>query len=76
MDEEAWPAIRIPFAGGHTAVVLHRNYPDDAGIEYFVAHPEWDRHGHLAVADGHYAGPGLAWPGAPIRRRPHPPIPA
>jgi len=61
MDEEAWPAIRIPFAGNHAAVVLHANHPDDAGIEYFVTHPDWHRLGYLATVDGHYAGPGLSW---------------
>ncbi|WP_392673208.1 hypothetical protein [Streptomyces sp. LN785] len=61
-DEERWPVFRIPFGGGHTAVVLGRNLADDAGTEYFISHPEWDRHGHLATVDGHQAGPGLSWP--------------
>ncbi|WP_187283364.1 hypothetical protein [Streptomyces sp. t39] len=62
MDEERWPVLRIPFGGGHTAVVLYRNFEDDAGVEFFVTHPEWGgRRGHLATIDGHQAGPGLAW---------------
>ncbi|WP_329375930.1 hypothetical protein OG625_00860 [Streptomyces sp. NBC_01351] len=60
-DEEQWPVFRIPFGAGHTVVVLGRNLADDAGTEYFVSHPEWDRHGYLATVDGHQAGPGLAW---------------
>ncbi|MGW2746444.1 hypothetical protein [Streptomyces sp. NPDC001450] len=60
-DEERWPAFRVPFGDGHTAVVVGRNFPDEAGIDYFVVHPEWDRHGFLATLDGHQAGPGLAW---------------
>ncbi|MFJ8166568.1 hypothetical protein ACIRBY_37390 [Streptomyces sp. NPDC096136] len=59
--EEHWPVFRIPFADGHTAVVVGRNLEDDPGTEYFVSHPEWDRHGHLATIDGHQAGPGLSW---------------
>ncbi|MFF8279915.1 hypothetical protein ACF05T_28055 [Streptomyces lateritius] len=60
-DEEQWPVFRIPFSGGHTAVVLGCNFPDDPGTEYFIAHPEWGRHGYLATIDGHQAGPGLSW---------------
>lgn len=61
MSEETWPAFRIPFAGGHSAVVLYANHDEDPGIEYFVTHAGWGRHGYLATIDGHFAGPGLAW---------------
>lgn len=60
-DEDQWPVFRIPFAGGHTAVVLAYNFPDDLGTGYFITHPEWSRHGHLATVGGHQAGPGLSW---------------
>jgi hypothetical protein len=60
-DESAWPAIRIPFADGHVAVVFQRNFPDDPGTEYFIQHPDWGRDGFLATLEGHWAGPGLAW---------------
>ncbi|MCX4462215.1 hypothetical protein OOK58_57990 [Streptomyces sp. NBC_01728] len=60
-DNEQWPVIRIPFGGGHTVVIVGRNFPDDEGTEFFISHPEWDRHGHLATLDGHQAGPGLSW---------------
>lgn len=60
-DPAAWPVLRVPFGGGHTAVVLCRNFPEDDGTDYFVTHPEWDRLGHLATLDGHQAGPGLSW---------------
>ncbi|MFJ8444235.1 hypothetical protein [Kitasatospora griseola] len=58
------PVFRIPFGGGHTAVVRSRNIPDDSGTEYFVTHPDRQpgRHGHLATIDGHQAGPGLSRP--------------
>ncbi|MEU8659837.1 hypothetical protein [Actinoplanes philippinensis] len=85
MNEEAWPAFRIPFSDGHTAVVVYANYPEDDGnaaIDYFVTHADWDRHGYLATVDGHPAGPGLAWrelvhiartpdPAAPGIQNPH-----
>ncbi|WP_246094850.1 hypothetical protein [Streptomyces roseicoloratus] len=60
-DEERWPVFRIPFADDHSALIVGRNFADDLGTEYFVSHPEWDRHGHLATVDGHQAGPGLSW---------------
>lgn len=61
MDAERWPAFRIPFGGGHTVMVVVRNFPEDWGIEYFITHPGWGRHGYLATIDGHQAGPGLSW---------------
>ncbi|MGW8951335.1 hypothetical protein [Streptomyces sp. NPDC055709] len=60
-DEDRWPVFRIPFAGGHTAVVLGCNVPDDPGTEYFITHPEWGHRGCLATVGGHQAGPGLSW---------------
>ncbi|MFE7274533.1 hypothetical protein [Streptomyces sp. NPDC057623] len=60
--EEVWPAFRIPVAGGHTLWIVHRNFPDDAGTDYLITHPDWDRHAFLASLDGHYSGPGLSWP--------------
>ncbi|MEW5356266.1 hypothetical protein E0E62_28205 [Streptomyces sp. 16-176A] len=60
-DEDRWPVFRVPFGGGHTAVVLGCNVPEDPATEYLVTHPEWGRHGSLALVNGHQAGPGLAW---------------
>ncbi|MCX4821995.1 hypothetical protein OG883_19315 [Streptomyces sp. NBC_01142] len=60
-DDAPWPVFRVPFGGGHTAVVALRNFPDDSGIDYFVHHPEWGRLGHLGQMDGHDTGPGLSW---------------
>ncbi|MEU9143979.1 hypothetical protein [Streptomyces sp. NPDC048349] len=54
-----WPVFRVPFAGGHTAMVLSR--PSDHGTQYLITHPDWDRHGHLATIGGRQAGPGLSW---------------
>lgn len=61
LDEDRWPVIRIPFGGGHSALVTNRNAPDDGGTEYAVTHPAWDRLGHLATIGATQAGPGLAW---------------
>lgn len=59
--EDRWPTFRIPFDGGHTAVVIGRNFPEDPGTEYLITNAEWGRPGFLATIDGHQAGPGLAW---------------
>jgi hypothetical protein len=42
--------------------IVQRNFPDDAGTDYLITHPDWDRHAYLASLDGHYSGPGLSWP--------------
>ncbi|MGW3396763.1 hypothetical protein [Streptomyces hydrogenans] len=60
-DETRWPVFRIPFSDGHSVLVVGRNVADEPGTEYVVAHPAWDRRGHLATIDGHHAGPGLSW---------------
>jgi len=60
--EEVWPAFRVPLAGGHVLWIVHRNFPGEAGTDYLITHPDWDRHAHLAALDGHFSGPGLSWP--------------
>ncbi|MEY9934826.1 hypothetical protein ABH926_009497 [Catenulispora sp. GP43] len=59
---ERWPLFRIPFADGHSVSVLGRNFEDDEGLDFHVTHPEWDTRRRLAGIEGHWAGPGLAWP--------------
>ncbi|RSS87045.1 hypothetical protein EF903_17895 [Streptomyces sp. WAC05292] len=58
-DEDNRPVFRIPFGGGHTAVVV--NGSEDRGTHYLITHPDWERHGHLATINGPQAGPGLSW---------------
>ncbi|MFJ3861727.1 hypothetical protein ACIPRL_36585 [Streptomyces sp. NPDC090085] len=65
-NEDHWPVFRIPFGDRHTAVVVGRNCPDDPETEYFITHPEWGRHGHLATVSGRQAGPGLSWDAAAV----------
>ncbi|WP_280695635.1 hypothetical protein [Kitasatospora sp. GP82] len=60
-DPGAWPVLRLPLEHGHTIQIVHRNLPDDAGIDFLLAHPDWARPGSLASIEGHFAGPGLAW---------------
>jgi hypothetical protein len=40
LDAQAWPAFRIPFDVGHSAVVVYRNLVGDYGIDYLLAHPD------------------------------------
>ncbi|GAA2245391.1 MULTISPECIES: hypothetical protein [Kitasatospora] len=60
-DPAAWPVIRLPMQHGHSILIVHRNFTEDAGTDYYVAHPDWDRPRSLASIEGHFAGPGLAW---------------
>ncbi|MEU7729639.1 hypothetical protein AB0B78_31050 [Streptomyces sp. NPDC040724] len=59
VDEDNWPVIRIPFGGGHAAVVMNRPY--DVGTQYLVTHPGWGRHGYLGSIGGCPEGPGISW---------------
>lgn len=59
---EVWPAYRIPLPGGHLLWIVHRNFPDDAGTDYLLTHPDRARETCLASIEGHFTGPGLSWP--------------
>ncbi|MCC3653965.1 hypothetical protein LIX60_21370 [Streptomyces sp. S07_1.15] len=56
-----WPAFSIPVTAGRLYIVC-RNLEGDAGTDYLLHHPDWDRAELLARDDGHFMGPGLAWP--------------
>lgn len=64
----AWPTFTIPVAAGHRLHVIYRTpsdyhaHPDEAGVDYLIHHPDWDRAELLARDDGHWIGPGLSWP--------------
>ncbi|MEU3559343.1 hypothetical protein [Kitasatospora sp. NPDC006786] len=57
----AWPVIRLPMQQGHNILIVHRNFTEDEGIDYYLAHPDWARPRSIASIEGHFAGPGLAW---------------
>ncbi|MFG2820826.1 hypothetical protein ACGFX4_15520 [Kitasatospora sp. NPDC048365] len=61
LDDQAWPVLRIPFQGGHSAVVVHRNLVGDLGIDYLLTRPDWPRAQDLSSYDGDWYGPGLSW---------------
>ncbi|MFG3225177.1 hypothetical protein ACGF07_10390 [Kitasatospora sp. NPDC048194] len=56
-----WPVIRLPMRYGHSILIVHRNFTEDEGVDYYVTHPGWDRPRSLASIEAHFAGPGLAW---------------
>ncbi|WP_250399508.1 hypothetical protein [Streptomyces cellostaticus] len=61
-DPEApWPALRVPFGGGHTAYAVYANFDDANNVDFFVRHHEWGRLGHLGQCGADDAGPGLSW---------------
>lgn len=60
-DDQAWPAFRLPFQGGHSVVIVYRNLIGDRGIDYLLTQPDWTRTEVLSSFDGDWYGPGLSW---------------
>ncbi|WP_329350184.1 hypothetical protein OG226_26095 [Streptomyces sp. NBC_01261] len=60
--EREWPTFSVALQSGHTIHVVYRNFDGDRGVDYLIHHPTWPRAETLAVDDGHFMGPGLAWP--------------
>ncbi|MER5436537.1 hypothetical protein [Streptomyces sp. NPDC002588] len=60
--EQEWPMFRVPLRSGHTIYVVYRNFDGDRGVDYLIHHPTWPAAETLAVDDGHFMGPGMAWP--------------
>ncbi|GHF77690.1 hypothetical protein GCM10018790_64770 [Kitasatospora xanthocidica] len=56
-----WPVFTVPVAAGCRLHIVYRNLPDDAGTDYLLHHPDWDRAELLASDDGHFMGPALSW---------------
>ncbi|OXS33878.1 hypothetical protein [Streptomyces sp. XY006] len=60
--ESHWPVFSVPLSSGHTIHVVYRNIVDERGVDYLIHHPAWSAAETLAVDDGHFMGPGVAWP--------------
>ncbi|RKN10201.1 hypothetical protein [Streptomyces radicis] len=60
--ESAWPTFTVPLRSGHTVHVVYRNVDADRGVDYLMHHPDWPRAEVIARDDGHFMGPGMAWP--------------
>lgn len=61
LDPQRWPVIRVPVEGGHTFVVVYRNFVDDYGVDYLVTHPGWRDARRLAGWEGSLEGETLRW---------------
>ncbi|MGY5044551.1 hypothetical protein ACWDE0_02670 [Streptomyces sp. 900105755] len=61
-SEREWPVFSVPLSSGHTIHVVYRNIEGDRGVDYLIHHPAWSAAETLAVDDGHFMGPGMAWP--------------
>lgn len=59
---DVWPMVRVPLIDGYEVAVVGRNLQGDAGIDYFLTHPDWKSALQLAADEGSYIGPGLCWP--------------
>jgi hypothetical protein len=60
--DHEWPVFSVPLRSGHTIYVVYRNLDGDRGVDYLMHHPDWPTAERLAVDDGHFMGPGTAWP--------------
>ncbi|GGQ15833.1 hypothetical protein [Streptomyces roseolilacinus] len=60
--EHEWPAFSVPLSSGHTIHVVYRNIEGEHGVDYLIHHPSWPAAETLATDDGHFMGPGMAWP--------------
>jgi hypothetical protein len=60
--EQEWPVFSVPLHSGHIIYVVYRNFDGDRGTDYLIHHPTWPAAEILAVDDGHFMGPGTAWP--------------
>ncbi|MGW1211819.1 hypothetical protein ACWD5F_19560 [Streptomyces sp. NPDC002499] len=60
--EQEWPVFSVALRSGHTIHVVYRNFDGDRGVDYLIHHPTWPTAETLAVDDGHFMGPGMAWP--------------
>ncbi|QIQ03632.1 hypothetical protein [Streptomyces liangshanensis] len=60
--EDEWPVFSVPLRSGHTVHVVYRNIEGEGGVDYLIHHPAWPDAETLAVDDGHFMGPGMAWP--------------
>ncbi|NGO78913.1 hypothetical protein G6045_25110 [Streptomyces sp. YC504] len=61
-ERAEWPTFTVPLAADHRLHVVYRTFKDEAGVDYLLHHPGWDRAELLAQDDGHFMGPGLSWP--------------
>ncbi|MFD8725812.1 hypothetical protein ACFV2H_49775 [Streptomyces sp. NPDC059629] len=61
-ERAEWPTFTVPLADAHRVHIVCRTLADDAGTDYLLHHPDWDRAEPLARDDGHFMGPGLSWP--------------
>ncbi|MEU6702658.1 hypothetical protein [Streptomyces wuyuanensis] len=60
--QREWPVFSVPLSSGHTIHVVYRNLEGDHGVDYLIHHPAWSAAETLATDDGHFMGPGMAWP--------------
>ncbi|WP_254668015.1 hypothetical protein [Streptomyces griseus] len=61
-SEHEWPVFSVPLRSGHIIYVVYRNFVDEWGVDYLIHQSAWPAAETLAVDDGHFMGPGMAWP--------------
>jgi hypothetical protein len=53
---------RLELVSGARIWIVWRNYPEDAGIDYYVDDDTLPEPLRLAAIGGHFVGPGFSWP--------------
>jgi hypothetical protein len=59
---DRWPCFTVPLPSGARLAVVHRNLPDEGGIDLLVDPQDRTPAFPLAWVDGHASLPGLSWP--------------
>ena len=64
-DPARWPVGRLELVSGARIWIVWRNYPGDAGIDYYLDDDTLPQPLRLAMIEGHFVGPGFSWPEVP-----------
>jgi hypothetical protein len=59
---DRWPVGRLELVTGARIWIVLRNYPEDAGIDYYIDDDTLPAPLRLAAIEGCFVGPGFSWP--------------
>lgn len=62
LDPDRWPVGRLELVTGARIWIVMRNYPEDAGIDYYIDDDTLPTPVRLAAIEGGFVGPGFSWP--------------
>lgn len=62
LSPHGWPVFSVPLAGRSRLHIIMRNFEDDSGVDYVLDPGTGGKSIRLALMEGHFRGPALAWP--------------